>query len=206
MTFAAGRFARPPECARYHYVVPNYKRNFATGATFFFTVVTKDRHPVFVDESTVELLRRALRAVNDLRPFTIDAAVILPDHLHMIWTLPPNDGNFDKRWSAIKSRFTRDWLAAGGREAAISDRSARKRHRGVWQHRFFEHTIRNEEDLVQHIDYIHFNPVKHGLVSRPVDWRWSSIHHYIAEGILPPDWGTSGVPPCLDRINPDMLE
>ena len=136
-----------------------YRRNFVSGGTYFFTVTLADRRSsILVDH--IGALRAAFRAVRRKSPFSIDAIVILPDHLPAIFTLPPDDADFSNRWRQIKERFTRQMIAAG---VAI------KRHPNgeyaLWQRRFWEHTIRNEKDFSQHADYIHFNPVKHGLVS-----------------------------------------
>ena len=122
----------------------------------------------------------------------------------MIWTLPTGDDAYDRRWSAIKAGFTRQWLDAGGSEAGRSSASQRKRTRGVWQPRYLEHTIRDEQDLEDHVNYIHYNPVKHGYVDHPGDWQWSSLHRYVKQGILDADWGTGGVK--TSRCDEDLLE
>ena len=172
--------------------MPNYRRAHVAGGKFFFTVVTYRRQPIFADTNAVDTLREVIALTSDRWPFTIDAAVILPDHLHMIWTLPKDDANFSTRWSVIKARFTQRWKhnAAGAR----TPRQQRQRLGRVWQPRFMEHTIRDEADFERHVDYIHYNPVKHGLVQHPVDWPHSSIHSYIARGILDAQWGTTGKP------------
>jgi putative transposase len=110
----------------------------------------------------------------------------------MIWILPKNDTEYSKRWSAIKSRFTRAWLARGGVEQSTTESYQKRGNRGVWQPRFMEHTIRDEDDLIRHVEYIHFNPVKHGLADRPGDWSWSSFSQYVKQGIYDVDWGTAG--------------
>jgi len=159
-----------------------YRRNFIAGGTYFFTVTLADRtSSALVDH--VSALRMAFRIARRERPFTIDAVVILPDHLHAIWTLPPGDSDFSGRWRRIKAHVTHRLVAAG---------TPVQRHRNgeyaLWQRRFWEHTIRNEEDFERHVDYIHFNPVKHGLVSRACDWPYSSLHAYVRRGLLPADW------------------
>jgi len=160
-----------------------YRRNFVPGGTFFFTVALADRRAsVLVDY--VSSLRAAFRVTRKERPFSIDAIVVLPDHLHAMFTLPPEDSDFSGRWRRIKSLFTRQ-VVARGFSAARNDKGEYQ----VWQRRFWEHTIRNETDFERHADYIHYNPVKHGLVSQVTDWRQSSFHRYVREGILPSDWG-----------------
>jgi putative transposase len=159
-----------------------YRRNFVPGATYFFTVTLADRRSsALVDH--IRALRAAFRAGRRERPFTIDAIVILPDHLHAILTLPPGDADFSGRWRRIKGHFSNHLIAAG----ASTTRHASGEY-ALWQRRFWEHTIRDEDDFGRHVDYIHFNPVKHGLVSRVRDWPYSSFHLYVRRGLLPNDW------------------
>ncbi len=171
--------------------MPAYRRLYIPGGTCFFTLVTAGREPIFGDARAVALLRDAVRAERRVRPFSIVAAVVLPDHLHMIWTLPRAESDYSTRWGAIKAGFTRAYLARGGDEARISQGRTRHGYRGVWQPRFIEHTCRDEDDLGRHIDYVHYNPVKHGLVTRPIEWPWSSMHRYVRAGILSSDWPTN---------------
>ena len=163
-----------------------YRRSVVPGGTFFFTVTLADRRSsVLVDH--VGLLRSAFRHTRDRHSFAIDAIVVLPDHLHAIFTLPPGDSDFSGRWKAIKSAFTRNIVAAGMTVA--------RDHRGqylLWQSRFWEHTIRDDRDFERCANYIHFNPVKHRLASTPVEWPLSSLHRYVRTGILPRDWGGDG--------------
>ena len=161
----------------------HYRRNFARGATFFFTVALADRRAAtLVDHAFT--LREAFRVTRRERPFAIDAIVVLPEHLHAIMTLPADDADFSGRWRGIKARFTREVVRSG---MAIS--RDRRGEYTLWQRRFWEHTVRDENDLARHVDYIHFNPVKHGLVSRARDWPHSSFHRYVRSGVLPEDWG-----------------
>ena len=157
--------------------MPNFRRNFVKGGTFFFTVVTYRRHPVFADPHAVELLRQSVRETRHHLPFDIVASVVLPDHLHMIWALPAGDCRFDHRWSSIKQNFTRRWITQGHKDQAVTSAESSESRRGVWQPRFIEHTTRDEFDLRHHVDYIHFNPVKHGYADRPSDWPYSSSTH-----------------------------
>ncbi|MDE5446916.1 transposase [Bradyrhizobium sp. CSA207] len=160
-----------------------YRRNFVCGGTFFFTVTLDDRRSSALVEHAGQL-RAAFRTTRAERPFTIDAIVILPDHLHAIMTLPDADSDFSGRWRRIKSSFTHQLATSG---APIS-----RNHRGelsLWQRRFWEHTIRDDADFGRCADYIHFNPVKHGLVASPIDWPYSSLHRYVRAGLLPSNWG-----------------
>jgi putative transposase len=130
-------------------------------------------------------LRHVYRAVQHRHPFETLAICVLPDHLHAVWSLPDGDADFPLRWSLIKSSFSRDLNAAAARSAS----KVAKREKGVWQRRYWEHAIRNDADLARHVDYIHFNPVKHGLVTRVRDWPHSSFHQHVVRGALPADWG-----------------
>jgi putative transposase len=159
-----------------------YRRNFVPGGTYFFTVTLADRRArTPVDH--VGALRAALRTTRRERPFTIDAIVILPEHLHAVFTLPLDDADFSGRWRRIKSLFTRSVAAAGA-----AHHGKRKGEYALWQRRFWEHTIRDDGDLARHVDYIHINPLKHGLVTRVMDWPYSSFHRYVRQGLLPQDW------------------
>ena len=160
-----------------------YRRNFIPGGCFFFTVNLADRRLRLLTEN-VETLRSGFRETRQRHPFTIDAMVVLPDHLHAVWTMPEGDRDFSTRWRLIKSTFSRN-LAAG---ESISASRAAKRERGIWQRRYWEHTIRDEDDLARHVDYIHINPVKHGFVTRVSDWPHSSFHRMVRFGIYPEAW------------------
>jgi putative transposase len=160
-----------------------YRRNFVAGGSFFFTVNLADRRLRLLTEN-IEALRTAFRDTQLHHPFAIDAIVILPDHLHTVWTLPDGDANFSARWRLIKTSFSRK-LAVG---EPISSSRAGKGERGIWQRRYWEHTIRDENDYSRHIEYVHINPVKHGLVKRVSDWPYSSFHRMVREGVFPEDW------------------
>ncbi|MBW3567299.1 MAG: transposase [Proteobacteria bacterium] len=162
-----------------------YRRNRVHGGTFFFTVTLRNRSSCLLVDH-VALLREAFTHTRRTRPFAIDAIVILPEHIHAIWTLPDDDLDYSGRWRSIKSLFVRSLKTAG---AQVTSNPAREHD--VWQRRFWEHTIRDANDMQRHVDYIHFNPVKHGYVSTPVEWRYSSIHRYVRDGLLPVDWGAS---------------
>jgi putative transposase len=161
-----------------------YRRSNVTGATYFFTVAAADRRSsLLVDR--IDTLRSAVASVKRRHPFSIDAFVVLPDHLHTVWTLPPGDADFSTRWALLKATFSRALPAV---ECASASRQ-RKGERGLWQRRFWEHLIRDDDDLARHVDYVHFNPVKHGYVRRASEWPYSSIHKYIRSGLLAEDWG-----------------
>ena len=168
-----------------------YRRAFAPGGTFFFTLVTEGRRPVFTSAENVQVLRNAFKTVRASRPFEIDAMVVMPDHLHCIWTLPPDDADFSTRWRLIKTWFTKH-CHPDMRHAPTAVREA-KHQQAVWQHRFWEHQLRDANDFANHVDYIHYNPVKHGLAASPADWPYSSFLRYVKGGIYPIDWGQSAV-------------
>jgi putative transposase len=159
-----------------------YRRNFIAGGTYFFTVALADRRSKALVEH-VGALRLAFRTARRERPFAIEAVVILPDHLHAIFVLPSNDADFSGRWRRIKGHFSNALIDA---ETELERRS--NGDLALWQKRFWEHTIRDESDFARHVDYIHFNPIKHGLVPRVCDWPHSSFHRYVREGLLPDDW------------------
>jgi putative transposase len=164
--------------------MPHYRRANIEGGLFFFTITLADRSDDLLVRY-IDRLRRIYRTIQQRHPFETVAICVLPDHLHALWRLPSGDANFPLRWSLIKSGFSR---GLPGNEPRSQSKLA-KRERGLWQRRYWEHAIRNQADLVRHIDYIHYNPVKHGLVRRVSDWRYSSFKHYVARGDLPPDWG-----------------
>lgn len=171
----------------------DYLRYFVPGGTYFFTVVTENRANLFAATNARQRLGAAFRQCRSRYPFEMIAVVLLPDHLHALWSLPAGDDDYSLRWRWIKREFTRTWLASGGIEQARSTARFREQRRGIWQRRFWEHTIRDESDLEAHVDYIHFNPVKHGLVNRPRDWPWSSFHRWVRNGHYDVDWGRQHV-------------
>jgi putative transposase len=171
--------------------MPRYRRSWVPGGTFFFTVVTESRAPFLCEAKARALLRQALQDCRQRWPFAIDAMVLLPDHLHAIWTLPPTDSAYPRRWGWLKKEFTKAWLAGGGPEQPRSASRRRQRRRGVWQRRYWEHTIRDEQDFEDHFHYVHYNPVKHGLVAAPKDWPYSSFHRWVREGVYDDAWGAN---------------
>jgi putative transposase len=172
----------------------NYRRNFFRGGSYFFTVNLAERRLRLLTEHA-DLLRAAFRYTRQRHPFTVEAIVVLPDHLHAVWTLPEGDADFSVRWRLIKATFSR--AVPGGERMSAS--RAGKGERGIWQRRYWEHTLRNEEDFMRHLDYIHFNPVKHGLVVRVKDWPYSSFHRMVRLGIYAEDWAGDGKEDDADR-------
>lgn len=168
--------------------MPNYRRLFRPGGTFFFTLVTHRRKPLFAHDSARRFLHNAVHEVQLRWPFDLTAIVLLPNHLHCTWKLPDGDQNFSTRWACIKKRFSQLWLASGALESRVSDSRRRQRERGVWQKRFWEHAIRDEDDLIHHVNYIHYNPIKHGLARCPHAWPYSSFHRWVKEGYYREAW------------------
>ncbi|HET9835906.1 MAG TPA: transposase [Rhodanobacteraceae bacterium] len=174
--------------------MPRYIRALIPGGTFFFTVALLERDRRLLTDH-VESLRAAFASVRAARPFAIDAIVVLPDHLHCIWTLPPGDADFPARWHAIKAAFSRS-IPRGER---LSPRRIAKGERGIWQRRFWEHAIRDETDFERHADYIHYNRVKHGYARRAADWPYSSFRRHVQHGVYALDWGAAEEIRAMDR-------
>jgi len=167
--------------------MPDYRRNRVPGGTYFFTVNLLERNRSLLTHN-IELLRNAVRATRRAKPFHIDAWVVLPDHMHCIWTLPEGDADYASRWKAIKTAFSK----ALPRTESLSVVRQAKGERGIWQRRYWEHTIRDERDYSAHMDYLHINPVKHGHAARVADWPHSSFHRLVAAGIYPAGWAGDG--------------
>jgi putative transposase len=163
--------------------MPQYRRAKIEGSVFFFTVVLAERPSNLLSEK-IDRFRRIYRTIQQRRPFETIAICVLPDHLHALWALPEGDADFSTRWSLIKSGFSR-----GLDPKARSASKVAKREKGIWQRRYWEHAIRDNADLERHVDYIHFNPLKHGHVTRVADWPHSSFHRYVERGLLAADWG-----------------
>ncbi|MHB9073020.1 MAG: REP-associated tyrosine transposase [Desulfobaccales bacterium] len=169
--------------------MPDYRRIKVKGGTYFFTVVTFGRQPILINDRVRTALREGIQEVRQSLPFGIEAWVLLPDHLHTIWTLPENDDNFASRWAVIKRSVSRlDNFLEGSEGPAIGSHGKRSERR-VWQRRFWEHLLRDELDFQRHLDYLHWNPVKHGYVRRVIDWPYSTFHRFVAKGLYAPDWG-----------------
>jgi len=168
-----------------------YARSWTPGGTFFFTVVTGSRERLFVQARCRRWLKEAYAAIEAKRPFDTVAFCLLPDHLHCIWTLPEGDSDYPMWWKLIKERFTRIYLREEMFESRRNASKERRGERGVWQRRYWEHMVRDEEDLRRLCDYIHYNPVKHGLVRCAHEWPYSTLPRYVAQGIYPREWGCS---------------
>lgn len=162
-------------------------RRALTGSTYFFTLVAYRRRPILCDDAILHALREAILAVRARRPFTIDAWVQLPDHLHCIWTLPENDFNFGQRWSEIKHHVSYNCRHLY-EDALVSRTMVRQRVATIWQRRFWEHQMRDERDFTAHMDYVHINPVKHGHATHAGLWPRSSFGRYVRDGVYPADW------------------
>jgi putative transposase len=158
-----------------------YRRNFVPGGTYFFTVTLADRRSTAL-VAHIDVLRRSFRIARNERPYLLDAVVVLPDHLHAVMTLPEGDSDFPGRWRRIKALFSH------GLASRLPVPRNERGEYAIWQRRFWEHTIRDEDDLTRHVDYVHINPVKHGCVRRVRDWPYSSFHRYVRRGLLPDDW------------------
>ncbi|MDC9728227.1 MAG: transposase [Methyloprofundus sp.] len=164
-----------------------YRRFFVKQGCYFFTLVTESRRPIFADPNAVILLREAFKKVMLKRPFSIDAIVVLPDHIHCIWTLPEGDADFSTRWRLIKTYFTKHYPQT---IPVTNKNRINRRQQVIWQHRYWEHVLRDEKDLNRHIEYIHYNPVKHGYAASVVDWQASSFHAYVRRGVVDESWGS----------------
>ncbi len=167
-----------------------YLRSHA-GSVYFFTVVTHGRRAILTSDLGRACLRQAIDECRVRHPFVVTAMVLLPDHLHAVLELPLNDHDYSTRWRLIKSRFTTLWGDGGGQEGMVNASRRLKQERGIWQRRFYEHTCRDEDDVERCVNYVHVNPLKHGLVSRVRDWPWSTFHRYVIQGYYPDDWGSA---------------
>ncbi len=176
--------------------MPRYRRA-RTGQTYFFTLVTYQRRPLLCEPVVREALRMAIASVRVRRPFIADAFVLLPDHLHCIWTLPEGDADYSLRWMMIKRMVS---MRCGPLYPCAEMGLSRRRHResGIWQRRFWEHQVRDDDDMARHVDYIHYNPVHYGLVEDLAAWPYSSFHRYVRDGIYPADWAC---PPKVQRLD-----
>jgi putative transposase len=173
-----------------------YRRVFIPGASYFFTLITYQRARIFSDATNVERWRCATKKIQRTRPFVVEAEVIMPDHLHVIWALPQTDSDYATRIRLIKTAFTKDLTGSIGAKSSTS--RASKGERTVWQRRYWEHTIRDECDFQAHLDYIHINSVKHGAVARPGDWPHSTFSIWKERGVYDQHWGTGEMPPLPD--------
>jgi len=168
--------------------MPNYRRSKTKGGTYFFTVVAYRRQRILTLPESRKFLRRAITEIKTRYPFEGVAWVLLPDHLHTIWTLPDGDSQFSKRWGLIKANFSKQAKGLFHRETWMNDSKIRHRETTIWQRRFWEHQIRDEADFAKHVDYIHYNPVKHGYVTRVRDWPYSTFHRFVQSDVYRNGW------------------
>ena len=163
--------------------MPNYRRVWVPGGTYFFTVNLLERRRTLLTDH-IDSLRNAFAMAKEARPFFMQAYVVLPDHLHCLWRLPPGDDDIATRWRHIKTTFSRSLPKV----ERLSERRRRKSERGIWQRRYWERLMRDEADYRFHFDYIHYNPVKHGHSATAADWPHSSFRHWHSRGVYPADW------------------
>ncbi|MGB7913668.1 MAG: transposase [Desulfobaccales bacterium] len=169
--------------------MPEYRRIRLKGGTYFFTVVAFERQPFLTNDQVRAALREEIQEVRKTLPFTIEAWVLLPDHLHTIWTLPENDDNFASRWAIFKRGLSRRCGSLDEDKEQNGDSHSKRGEKRIWQRRFWDQLIRDDHDFQCHLDYLHWNPVKHGYVKRVLDWPYSTFHRYVANGLYPADWG-----------------
>ena len=177
-----------------------YRRVFQAGASYFFTLVTHERAPIFRETAAIDLYRRAVEKVRCDWPFAVEAEVVLPDHIHMLWTLPDGDANYPRRVRLVKATFTRFFLGRHQQVGARSESRIAKREQSVWQRRYWEHLIKDDRDFQAHLDYIHINPVKHGLVAAARDWPHSTFLTWVERGAYEPWWGSNEMPPLPEWV------
>lgn len=168
--------------------MPEYRRLHIPGGIFFFTVVTYNRLPLFNNPQCRNILHNAWNHTQHKYPFQTIAICLLPDHLHCIWQLPENDANYSIRWREIKRLFTKQYLIEIGPGQQRNTSRQKRKEAAIWQRRFWEHAIKDDEDLERHLDYIHYNPIKHGYVEKASDWMWSSFHKFVNQGIYNKHW------------------
>jgi putative transposase len=189
--------AHPTFSSIHFYPMSQYRRFYVPGSTVFLTVVTYQRIPLFENPENVQCLRRSLKTVQASMPFEFLAGVVMPEHLHFLWTMPEGDSNYSKRIGRMKVLFTQALRGEDYVPEAISRSRQKHRESDVWQRRFWEHTIRDERDFQNHCDYLHANPVKHGLAQCPHEWELSSFHRWVQQGKYSADWGCR----CGNRIS-----
>ena len=168
----------------------NYRRLLVNGGTYFFTVVTYKRQLLLCEEHALSRLKAAFRYVMKTHPYRMDGLVVLPDHVHCVWTLPENDDDFSVRWHRLKRHFS----------IGIDGSTNHRRGKHIWQNRFWEHLIRDEKNLHHCLDYMHYNPVKHGYVAKPSDWKYSTFLQHVKHGHYDMNWGSNGEPPSIKKL------
>lgn len=186
--------------------MPNYRRLRQPGGTYFFTVVTYNRRPLFNNDTARQCLHQAIAQVRKEQSFILSAIVLLPDHLHCIWTLPENDALYAKRWACIKRLFTQQFIKQVAMDRELPQSYKSRHEGGLWQRRFWEHSIRDDSDFENHVNYIHYNAVKHGLVTCPHLWPYSSFHNWCKQGIYSEDWACCCHGKSIESINFSHIE
>lgn len=173
--------------------MPRYIRSSAQGGVYFFTLVAYNRRRIFCNADFLQAFKQSIKHIQHQNPFEVLAWVQMPDHLHCIWKMPNDDADYGMRWSQIKRLTTQSCPQYHLPHDKLSASKIKRNEKGIWQRRFYEHKIRNEQDLIMHMDYLHYNPVKHGLVDNVADWQYSSFHRLVGEGRYPADWGSSEI-------------
>lgn len=168
--------------------MPDYRRVRVEGGTYFFTVVTYHRHPILISKAAMKFLHAAWSETQARFPFTTMAICLLPDHLHCIWKLPDGDTDYSLRWNMVKGLFSKRYIKEFGPVEQLNALQHKRREAAIWQRRFWEHTILDDDDLETHIDYIHYNPIKHGYVEQAIDWNWSSFRRFVNDGVYDSKW------------------
>jgi len=168
-----------------------YRRVYIPGGTYFFTVVTYNRKPILCTEKAIQRLKQAFQSTKSKYPFQLEGLVVMPDHLHCIWQLPEHDHDFSKRWNMIKRHFS----------VGMTGEVNKRREKNIWQRRFWERVIRNEDDLHNYFDYIYYNPVKHGYVNKPFDWTYSTFRRDVKRGLYSMEWGSNIEPDSIKNFN-----
>ncbi len=169
----------------------NYRRVYVAGGTYFFTVVTYNRKPILCSDQAIQRLRAAFRHTIKKYPFQLKALVVLPDHLHSIWQLPEKDCEFSQRWNTIKRYFSLE----------MQGETNNRREKNIWQRRFWEHLVRDEDDLQRCFDYVYYNPVKHNYVKKPFDWPYSTFRRDVTKGYYDKHWGSNEEPHQIKDLN-----
>ena len=169
--------------------MPNYRRTRVKGGCYFFTINLLERYQNQLLVQHIDILRDVVRHVRVRHPFHIDGWVVLPDHMHCIWTLPQGDADYAKRIRLIKTLFSKEMPKTEQRSYIMQQ----KGERGIWQRRYWEHTIRDERDYATHMDYLHYNPVKHGYIKKVMDWPYSTFRHHVRHGLYAENWGAGDV-------------
>jgi len=172
-------------------IMPDYRRFYIPNSITFITCVTRDRYPYLKSKSDIDLFFSTLARVKEIKPFELMAYVVLPDHFHWLMKVDQSSGNFSKVMHSIKRNFTQNYKQAHNVQKSIS----------IWQRGFWDHVIRDERDLEIHLDYIHWNPIKHGCVNKPSNWPYSTYRDWEGMGIYDLGWGCVEIPENISGLN-----